>query len=182
MGSARRYLVTLADGSPVEVDLRFDVTTGLWTAEVGGEEFALRLLQTDDAGSVEIELDGEALDLHVHADADGTTLSAPGIADQLPVRAHCKGHLALSSRELPALPAPDPTVRSPITGVVHELKARVGDRVGNGDTIIVLEAMKMEIAIESPAEGTISGIDVAVGDRVRKDDRLFEIHLPDSDG
>ena len=59
-------------------------------------------------------------------------------------------------------PAADPaaaggaTVNSPLPGVVLEIKVKDGDKVTKGQVIMVLEAMKMENAIEAPCEGTIT--------------------------
>lgn len=59
---------------------------------------------------------------------------------------------------------------TPITagspGTVFKLIANVGDSVNEGDTILILEAMKMEMEIKSPTAGTVNSIDVATGDKV----------------
>ena len=57
------------------------------------------------------------------------------------------------------------TVNSPLPGVVLEIKVKDGDKVSKGQVIIVLEAMKMENAIEAPADGTVT-IKVQKGDSV----------------
>ncbi|MBQ5518094.1 MAG: biotin/lipoyl-binding protein [Bacteroidales bacterium] len=48
------------------------------------------------------------------------------------------------------------TVNSPLPGVVLEIKVKDGDKVTKGQVIMVLEAMKMENAIEAPCGGTIT--------------------------
>ena len=45
-------------------------------------------------------------------------------------------------------------------------EASVGQKVSKGDTVIILEAMKMEIPVVAPEDGTVASIDVAVGDAV----------------
>ena len=57
------------------------------------------------------------------------------------------------------------TVNSPLPGVVLELKVKDGDQVTKGQVILVLEAMKMENAIEAPCDGTIT-IKAQKGDSV----------------
>ena len=57
------------------------------------------------------------------------------------------------------------TVNSPLPGVVLEIKVKDGDMVSKGQVIMVLEAMKMENAIEAPCEGTIT-IKAQKGDSV----------------
>ena len=56
--------------------------------------------------------------------------------------------------------------KAPMNGTVVEILVEAGTRVAAGDTIIVMEAMKMEHAIKAPADGTVTDIYFAVGDLV----------------
>ncbi|MFN7952678.1 MAG: acetyl-CoA carboxylase biotin carboxyl carrier protein subunit [bacterium] len=60
-------------------------------------------------------------------------------------------------------------VRAQITGVVFRIDKQVGESVAEGDAIVILESMKMEIPVEAPAAGTIAKVAVAVGDSVVED-------------
>ena len=51
-------------------------------------------------------------------------------------------------------------------GKVFKVEASVGQAVKKGDTVIILEAMKMEIPVVAPEDGTVASIDVAVGDAI----------------
>ena len=53
-----------------------------------------------------------------------------------------------------------------ITGTVWKVEVQVGHRVAEGDVVIILESMKMEMPIESPGSGTITEIRVKEGDAV----------------
>lgn len=64
-----------------------------------------------------------------------------------------------------AAPAGGSTVNSPLPGVVLEVKVKDGDQVSKGQVIMVLEAMKMENAIEAPCDGTVT-IKAQKGDSV----------------
>ncbi|MDE6555368.1 MAG: acetyl-CoA carboxylase biotin carboxyl carrier protein subunit [Duncaniella sp.] len=57
-------------------------------------------------------------------------------------------------------------VKAPLPGVVLSIPVKVGDAVKAADTVLVLEAMKMENAIHAGQDGTVKSIDVAVGDSV----------------
>lgn len=57
-------------------------------------------------------------------------------------------------------------VEAHITGTVWKIEKKVGDAVEEGDTIIILESMKMEMPVEAPADGTIASINIAEGDAV----------------
>jgi biotin carboxyl carrier protein len=50
-----------------------------------------------------------------------------------------------------------------VTGVVFELAARAGEAVVQGQSIVIVESMKMEIAIVAPSAGQVSAIMVEVG-------------------
>lgn len=65
----------------------------------------------------------------------------------------------------PAAAAGGSTVNSPLPGVVLEVKVKDGDKVTKGQVIMVLEAMKMENAIEAPCDGTVT-IKAQKGDSV----------------
>ena len=51
-------------------------------------------------------------------------------------------------------------------GKVFKIEKNVGDAVKKGDTVLVLEIMKMETPVVAPEDGTVASIDVAVGDAV----------------
>ncbi|MEN8008415.1 MAG: biotin/lipoyl-containing protein [Candidatus Krumholzibacteriota bacterium] len=86
---------------------------------------------------------------------------------------------------VPAAPPPPPTVApvaagdadgvaSPIAGTVLEVKVQAGTEVTQGQTLLVIEAMKMETAIAAPGPGTVKAILVAAGDAVRENQTLVE--------
>ena len=64
--------------------------------------------------------------------------------------------------------------RSPVSGVVVKVIAAAGDKINAGDSILVLEAMKMETNIIAPQSGVIASIKVAQGARVQTGDVLVE--------
>ncbi len=65
-------------------------------------------------------------------------------------------------------------VASPIAGTVLEVKVKVGDQVEQGQTLLVIEAMKMETAIAAPGPGKIKAVLVAAGDAVRENQTLVD--------
>ena len=61
------------------------------------------------------------------------------------------------------------SVTSPMPGAVLGVKVNVGDKVSAGQTMFVLEAMKMENEIVAPVDGTVASINVKTGDTVDTD-------------
>jgi biotin carboxyl carrier protein len=67
---------------------------------------------------------------------------------------------------------------APMPGLVLSIKAKEGDSVAAGQTLLVMEAMKMENAISSPYAGTVSKIYVREGDSISEGDLLVEVARP----
>jgi biotin carboxyl carrier protein len=66
-------------------------------------------------------------------------------------------------------------IRAPLPGKVVSIKCSVGDSVKAGETVLVLESMKMENAIMAPRSGRVKEIPVAEGANVALDDVLLVI-------
>jgi methylmalonyl-CoA carboxyltransferase 1.3S subunit len=88
---------------------------------------------------------------------------------------------------VPAAPAPAPSpvsddkpveeakvCRSPVSGIVIRVAARVGQSLQTGDVLLVLEAMKMETNITAPGPGKIDSIPVKEGDSVQSGQVVVE--------
>ena len=66
-------------------------------------------------------------------------------------------------------------IKAPLPGVITEICVNVGDEVNVGDTVLVLEAMKMANNIEAEKAGKITAICVKPGQTVMEDDALVVI-------
>jgi acetyl-CoA/propionyl-CoA carboxylase biotin carboxyl carrier protein len=60
----------------------------------------------------------------------------------------------------------DDVLRSPMQGTIVKLAVGDGDRVAEGDLVVVLEAMKMEQPLAAHRAGVVTGLSAAVGDTV----------------
>ncbi|WP_370327823.1 biotin/lipoyl-binding carrier protein [Euzebya sp.] len=69
------------------------------------------------------------------------------------------------------------SVTTEIVASVLRIEVAPGDRVHAGQTLLVLESMKMEMPIDSPADGEVIRVAVAVGDVVQEGDELAELRL-----
>jgi len=63
-------------------------------------------------------------------------------------------------------------VAAHITGVVWKIECAVGDEVAEGDTVVVLESMKMEMPVEAEEAGTVTEILCSEGQAVHEGDTL----------
>ena len=66
-------------------------------------------------------------------------------------------------------------VKAPLPGVITSIEVAVGDEVKAGDTVLVLEAMKMANNIEAEKDGKVTAILVQAGQSVMEDDALVVI-------
>ena len=66
----------------------------------------------------------------------------------------------------PAAAVKGNAIKTPLPGVIIDVKVNVGDTVKKGDTVVVLEAMKMENNINADRDGKVTAIQVAKGDTV----------------
>lgn len=83
---------------------------------------------------------------------------------------------ATPKAEAPAATAGAGTkVQAPLPGTITSVNVKVGDVVKNGDTVVVLEAMKMQNNIESECDGTVTSVLVNSGDTVMEGDVLITI-------
>ena len=75
----------------------------------------------------------------------------------------------------PAADVEGTPLTAPMPGLIISYEKNVGDAIEEGDTVLILEAMKMENALPAPASGTIKAINFASGDTVAKGDVLAVI-------
>ena len=66
-------------------------------------------------------------------------------------------------------------VKAPMPGMILKIKKKSGDAVKQGESVMILEAMKMENDLRSPASGTIKSIFIKEGSAVEKGAALFTI-------
>ena len=66
-------------------------------------------------------------------------------------------------------------ITAPLAGNIFKIEKKVGDKINQDETVVVLEAMKMETTIKTPSKGTIKQIFIKDGDKVQPGEALFEV-------
>jgi len=79
-----------------------------------------------------------------------------------------------------SIEAPSGSLTAPMPGRIVQLKISQGDRVKRGDTLLVLEAMKMEHSLLAPADGLVESIAFAAGDLVEEGVELLVLAIGES--
>lgn len=118
---------------------------------------------------------GDIEDNIAHVEVNGTPYSvkmeqtpkpAPEKPVVRPVAAAAPKPAAAAAPARPAAAAAKSGVKSPLPGVILDIKVNVGDMVKKGDTVIILEAMKMENNINADKDGKVTAVNVSKGDSV----------------
>ncbi len=65
---------------------------------------------------------------------------------------------------------PTTKIQAHITGTVWKVESKPGDELQEGDSIVILESMKMEIPVEAPADGRVVEVAVKEGQAIREGD------------
>ncbi|HVX97294.1 MAG TPA: biotin/lipoyl-binding carrier protein [Polyangia bacterium] len=66
-------------------------------------------------------------------------------------------------------------VNAHITGTVWKIEVKVGDAVAEGQTVVILESMKMEMPVEATLAGTVTAVLVKEGDPIQEGAGVVEI-------
>ena len=140
--------------------------------KIGGTDYAATVEELE-GGKLQVNLNGKAFE--VEMPQSERKVQRP--AAQAPAAPKAAAPVAKAA-PAPAAPAPSAggrPINAPLPGVVIKINAKVGDKVSTGDTILVLEAMKMENNITADSNGTIKAILCKEGDQVQSGQALVEL-------
>ena len=160
------------------------------TARVGQEERAV-CVDVEPSGALQVQVtsaelpagsiaswrvlrsEGARLQL-VHL-ADGRRVNAYVVCERERIHVHVDGRAytlergaAKVSRRGGARGAATPGLEAPMPGQVRAVLVAEGAQIAEGDTVVVLEAMKMELRVRAPHAGRVAKIACAVGDVVER--------------
>ena len=145
-------------GVDYEVEIQ-DIEGNIANVTVNGIPFEVEMKQPVKAGKQKVKLSGEQKESAPTATPTATATPAA----------------TTTAATQPAAAASGKPVVAPLPGTINEIKVKVGDKVNAGDTVVILEAMKMQNNIEAETSGTITSINVNKGDAVMEGDTLVTI-------
>lgn len=157
------------DGGVVETRLR-DVGSGAWNATVG--DWSGQVVATQEGSTIALVVDGMTQHFAVAVTPTGVWVGREGATWHL---AAAPNHGARRD----ATAAAGLTVTSPMPGTVVSVDVAVGQRVEAGQTVAVVEAMKMEHTLRAAQVAIVREVLVAAGDRVALHQRLVALDAAD---
>ena len=156
-------------GVDYEVEIQ-DIEGNIANVTVNGIPFEVEMKQPVKAGKQKVKLNEERR-------AEGSEERRAEGSEEQRVKSeesNSSSASAASTSSAPTAAAGKPVV-APLPGTINEIKVKVGDKVNAGDTVVILEAMKMQNNIEAETSGTITSINVNKGDAVMEGDTLVTI-------
>ncbi|MBV9820191.1 MAG: biotin/lipoyl-binding protein [Solirubrobacterales bacterium] len=157
-------LAPVGDGDTVVVEIAGD------RVRVGEHEASLQV-DTIDPGRVRIALDGRAR-VWDHASVDGELWVSAG--------SDAFAHRVVEPVVQDAAAVAGGEIDAPMPGSVLSINVAAGDRVAEGDLLLVVESMKMELALTAPADAEVTAVIVSVGDHVTRGQALVELDVAES--
>jgi pyruvate carboxylase subunit B len=140
------------------------------------EKKAAPPVKSERVRTFNVFVDNEYFSVDVDPTGDAPVISMPKAA--APVAAPAPAPAAAAPAPAAAAPAPPAAsaahtgpgtlLLAPMPGMIVKYEKNVGDKVSKGDTVVVLEAMKMENALGAPCDGTIQAVNFKSGDNVAK--------------
>ena len=152
-------------GVDYEVEIQ-DIEGNIANVTVNGIPFEVEMKQPVKAGKQKVKLSGSA--------NEGAS-SSSSASQSAKASADLQSAASSGQTENAGKAATGKPVVAPLPGTINEIKVKVGDKVNAGDTVVILEAMKMQNNIEAETSGTIIGINVNKGDAVMEGDTLVTI-------
>jgi biotin carboxyl carrier protein len=144
------------------------------TVECGYNRYDTRIISwSKEQGISSIMIDGVPYDVEVIRDERGVLVAIKIENEIFPVMEIQSGKL-LTTRPTVQL-IKEGVVRAFMPGLIARVLKKEGDTVVEGDTVLYLEAMKMENAITAPREGRLTRIEPAEGSTVLTGDILFVV-------
>lgn len=138
-----------------------------YRATLGDETVDVEILQAED-GKLDLLIGGERVTAYVSSDNAKRWVTINGrthlLTRQSGSRKSGGGHHHAAGE-----------LTAPMPGQVRALNVNEGDAVTKGQTLMILEAMKMEIRIQSPSDGTVNKLFVKQGETVEREQMLIEI-------
>ena len=165
LDAAQRVELESAAG-PLAIAIRRE--QGHWRFELGEVDYRVVGSRLDDL-HMRVRVDGRLFEYPVLRTAGSVALSLDAEAFEF--------GLAESAGDADAVAADAGHPRAPMSGAVVALPVAVGDTVEPGQTLMIIEAMKMEHAIVAETAGTVSEILFAVGDQVDEDQTLMQLEV-----
>ena len=140
--------------------------------KINGNEYNVKVDETEETAA-NVEVNGKSF--KVEWEKKETPAPKPVVSHAPAPKAAAAPQPAQAAPASGTAPAGSHPIKTPLPGVILDVKVNVGDTVKRGQTLIILEAMKMENNINADADGKIVAIKVSKGQSVLENTELVYI-------
>ena len=150
-------------------NITIDLTPGSkgYVARLDGKTLSVEILHIE-SGKLDLAIDGERVTAYISSDGAKRWVTVNGqtfvLTKQTGARKSVGGHHHAAGE-----------LTAPMPGQIRAVNVKEGDAVTKGQTLLVVEAMKMEIRIQVPMDGIVKSLAVKVGQTVEREQALIEI-------
>ncbi len=139
---------------------------------VEGTDYEVEILEVED-NIAKVTVNGAAFEVELKQALKPTSRPIKQVTAPAPKPAAAPAQAPAATPA--AAPGAGAKIEAPLPGTITDIKVKVGDKVKAGDTILVLEAMKMQNNIEAENDGEITSVMVKIGDSVMEGSLLVTI-------
>jgi glutaconyl-CoA/methylmalonyl-CoA decarboxylase subunit gamma len=132
---------------------------------ISGNQYDVQINDIED-NIADLEVNGTQYKVEIHQEVKRN--KTPKLIRKPVQKAPGEGEIQKRSSQAKA-------IKAPLPGTILSIAVKEGDTVTKGQTLMVMEAMKMENSIMAEADGTVAAIKVSAGQSVLQDDVLVEI-------
>jgi len=136
---------------------------------IGEQSYEVEVLRAAD-GQLDLLIDGRRVTAQVSSSGEARWVTMGGRTSRF-IRS--SGAAAGRSAHLHAS-----NLTAPMPGQVRAVNVTAGEAVHKGQTLVVIEAMKMELRVQAPRDGVVGKVFVSVGQSVEREQLLIEVDEP----
>lgn len=138
--------VPRVDGDPIDARLERVGTTPVWHLQTGSESHPLLCIPGSRKGSWRISIGSRAVDVDVLDERSRMIREMSGVAEGVA----------------------EQVIAAPMPGLIVEVPVSPGQQIQAGDSVVVIEAMKMENELRASSDGVVARVEVRPGQAVEK--------------
>ncbi len=142
--------------------------------KINGTDYSVDINEVEGQ-EIKLDVNGTPYTVTVDKEIRQSKQHTTIVSRPAPRVASAQGEVQRSSAAPAASAAAGNKVTSPLPGTVLDVFVNVGDQVKSGQTVVLLEAMKMENNIEADCDGVVKAVNVRKGDSVLEGDTLVVI-------
>ncbi|HBS86299.1 MAG: hypothetical protein A2W91_09665 [Bacteroidetes bacterium GWF2_38_335] len=146
-----------------------------YSFSVNNEDYNVEILSIEN-GNAKVSVNGDVINIRINSEAGQAPVTVAAPAKEAPKAAEAAPAAKVEPEQPKKIEGKlKGSIKSPLPGIIRAINVKVGDVVKIGDSVLVLDAMKMDNNINADVAGKVLAICVNSGDSVMEGDVLLEL-------